>query len=77
MQPTRAEILRAAAAWQGQSSTLQCEDRSVRMRDWLIGPSWKSATVVSAVPDRAQFVGYDLNGWAYYRVLKNLFAVKN
>ena len=28
MEPTQEELRRAAAAWQGQSSTPQCEDRS-------------------------------------------------
>lgn len=44
------------------------------MRDWLMPPAWRSAVVVEHVPAGAQFVGYDLRGWAYYRDGRRLVA---
>ena len=47
------------------------------LRDWLMKPAWRSAMIVDDVPDGAQFVGYDLYGWKYYRDGKRIVAIHN
>lgn len=37
------------------------------MRDWLFGPSWRSAVVVEQIPTGAFYLGDDRHGWRYWQ----------